>query len=71
MSRWRHGCGKKFDIDIELDGRFRAITVECGSTAMDGGVNQCDDCEKRDPMPPAYEDEGDMEYFERTEGDDW
>lgn len=52
MSKWRYGCGKKFEICVQHGYGYREITVECGSTAIDGGVNQCDECEKRDPMPP-------------------
>lgn len=69
MSKWRYGCGKKFEILVPSNYSYREITVECGSTAPDGGVNQCGECGAK-PMPPAYEDESDMDYFERTEGDE-
>ena len=69
MSKWRHGCGKRFEIMIPRGYGYREVTVECGSTAIDGGVNQCGECDHK-PMPAAYEDESDMDYYERTEGGD-
>jgi hypothetical protein len=54
-------------VFVERGHFYKEMTVECGSTAYDGGINQCDDCEADDPMPAAREDESDAEYFERTE----
>jgi hypothetical protein len=71
MSKWAFGCGKKIEVVVP-HGRYdsRAITVECGSSAHDGGVNQCDACEKNHPVSDPYEDEGDMEWFDRQGGED-
>ena len=69
MSKWRHGCGKKFTVFVPRGYSYREMEVECGSTAYDGGVNQCGECDHK-PMPVPDEDESDMDYFERTEGGD-
>jgi hypothetical protein len=45
--------------------------MECGSTSVWGGVNQCDKCEAKRAMPAAYEDESDFEYDERVNGGDY
>jgi hypothetical protein len=70
MSKWAFGCGKQIDAVIPYRGDWKAITVECGSTAHDGGVNQCDACEEKHPVSDPYEDEGDMEWFDRQGGED-
>lgn len=61
MSRWKYGCGRKFERAIPTRYSSRLITVECGSTAHDGGVNQCDACGSRDdlrpPPTPTYGDD--------------
>ena len=68
MSKWRHGCGKPVTVYIPKGWDYVARERECGSTAIDGGVNQCDECAATGSMPPAREDESDMDYVERTEG---
>jgi hypothetical protein len=68
--KWRYGCDAEMTVYVPRGGDYRELTVRCGSTAHDGGVNQCAACERRHPMPPAHEDESDMDYFERTDGAD-
>ena len=67
-SKWRYGCGKSIKVFIPRGYSYREATVECGSTSIDGGVNQCDDCAQNQAMPPALEDEGDLEYDQRVMG---
>lgn len=66
-SPYRHGCGVNMTVFVPRGFRYIEMTVRCGSTAHDGGVNQCDKCSEEDPMPAPYEGESDMDYFERTE----
>ena len=50
---------------------YRGVEVRCGSTAIDGGVNQCDVCADQCPaVPLPDEDEGDLEYDHRVYGGD-
>lgn len=66
--KWRFGCDAEMTIYTP---RGRAIKTRCGSTAYDGGVNQCDDCaEKSGPLPLPGDEEGDMEWFDRATGGD-
>jgi hypothetical protein len=46
---------------------YKPMQVRCGSTAFDGGVNQCDQCAGINPAPPPPLDDemGDMEYAEQ------
>ena len=69
MSKWRFGCGKKFETAIPTRYSCKLITVECGSTSHTGGVNQCDECAEKHPVSEPQEDEGDMEWFERQNED--
>ena len=65
MSKWNHGCGETIEVYVPRGYDYKARNVECGSTAYDGGVNQCDACAAKYTPPLPYEDEGDMEYSER------
>lgn len=60
-SRWRFGCGVKFTVYVPRGYDYKPREVECGSTAYDGGVNQCSTCAAnlaRDPGPiPEYGDD--------------
>jgi hypothetical protein len=60
-SRWHFGCGKKFTVYVPKGYDYKPREVECGSTAYDGGVNQCPTCAAnpaRDPGPiPEYGDD--------------
>ena len=67
-SKWRFGCGKRIEVTIPRGHDFKTITVECGSTSYTGGVNQCAACEQAFPVSEPYEDEGDLEWFDRQEG---
>jgi hypothetical protein len=61
MNGWNYGCGCKFTIFVQRGlFNYREATVTCGSTAYDGGVNQCDSCEKhiKPPPPWMHEDDG-------------
>jgi len=61
-----YGCGKKITVYIPTKYSHKEIEVDCGSTAYNGGINQCDDCASRTgPIPLPYEDEGDMEWDDR------
>jgi hypothetical protein len=66
MSGYRFGCGKEIVVYIPTKYSCREITAKCGSTAYDGGVNQCEECENKHNVPMPYEDEDDMAWFERT-----
>jgi rRNA maturation protein Nop10 len=61
-------CGKKFGVTIPTRYSAKVVMLPCGSTSIYGGVNQCPECEakQRKPIPAAYEDEGDMEWYERV-----
>jgi hypothetical protein len=43
----------------------REVEVRCGSTAIDGGVNQCDKCAAATPVVPVREDESDADWYVR------
>lgn len=66
MSKWRFGCGKKITVWIPRGMTGHELQVECGSTAVDGGVNQCRHCESERPAPAGREDETDDEYDARA-----
>jgi hypothetical protein len=69
MNRWRAGCDETITVYVPRGYSYKAMSVRCGSTAFDGGVNQCEACAAKHGVPPLpYEDEGDMEHFERTSG---
>lgn len=70
MSSWRFGCGLPITVYIPKGFSYVERTVECGSTAYDGNVNQCDDCAEKYPLSAVRDDEGDMEWFER-QGQDY
>lgn len=61
MSRWRFGCGEKITVWVPRGLDYRELEVECGSTAHDGGVNQCERCandpSRRPPRVPDYGDD--------------
>lgn len=64
-----YGCGKQIEVTVPTKYSCKTYTTRCGSTAYDGGVNQCDDCAKRTgDIPLPYEDEGDLEYDHRIRG---
>ncbi len=69
-SPYRYGCGVEMTVFVPRGYGYKEIKVRCGSTAHDGGVNQCEDCEKRHHIKPPDEDESDMDWFERQEGGD-
>ena len=62
----RFGCGKDMVIDILTRHGYKERKTFCGSTAYDGGVNQCEECEKKHNVPLPYEDESDMDWYERV-----
>lgn len=69
MSAFRFGCGEPTTVFVPRGYSFREVTVRCGSTAHDGGVNQCGACANKigaQPLPEA--DEGDLEYDHRVHG---
>jgi hypothetical protein len=66
MSGWRFGCGKEITVYIPTKYSCREITAKCGSTSYNGGVNQCEECEEKHNVPLPYEDEGDLEWYDRT-----
>jgi hypothetical protein len=70
MSKWEFGCGKKITVFIPSGYAYKPRERECGSTAHDGGVNQCDDCEKQHPVPAPYADESDADWYERATDSD-
>lgn len=63
MSRWNWGCGCRMTVYVPRGYSHREINVECGSTAYDGGVNQCESCaddpRMKPPPPREMEDWGD------------
>lgn len=72
MSKWRFGCGVRFETTIPRGYSYRTIEVECGSTSYTGGVNQCDKCADEHPVSePLDDEESDMNWFERQGGDDY
>lgn len=69
MSGWRFGCGAKFTGFVPRGYSYREVTLTCGSTAYNGGVNQCDKCAARiDPGPLPEAGEGDLEFDHRAFG---
>jgi len=74
VTRWRFGCDKEITVMVPRGYSYREYVTRCGSTAYDGGVNQCDDCAAKLGTPPTpREDEGDLEYDDRIgyERGDW
>jgi len=69
MSKWRFGCGDKINVVIRRGWDYVTREVECGSTAHDGGVNQCPACFRRHEVDSPREDESDMDWFERVSED--
>jgi hypothetical protein len=61
MSRWRYGCGRPMEVYVPRGYDYKPVTVQCGSTAHHGGVNQCGDCSRvralRPPPVPEYGDD--------------
>jgi len=66
---YRFGCGKEITVYIPTRYTERAITAKCGSTAYHGGVNQCEECEEKHNVPLPYDDESDMDWYERVSDD--
>lgn len=67
MSGFRFGCGQQITISVPRGYSFAEVEVRCGSTARDGGVNQCSKCaESIDAGPLPDEDEGDLEFDHRA-----
>jgi hypothetical protein len=64
MSKYRFGCGKEIEVFVPRGFSYVSIMRECGSTAHDGGINQCERCEARAYSMPG-EDESDMDWYER------
>lgn len=67
MSRWRNGCDASIEVYVPRGYGYKPMQVRCGSTAFDGGTNQCEACATQYTPPLPHADEGDLEYFERTE----
>lgn len=44
----KYGCGKR-NVEFYTQGG-RMILMKCGSTAPDGGVHQCRECEQKNPV---------------------
>jgi hypothetical protein len=58
--RWRYGCDTPMTVYIPRGFDYKPVEVRCGSTAYDGGVNQCDKCSAAPGLrPPRTPDEGD------------
>jgi hypothetical protein len=65
----KYGCGATFTIWVPRGWNQREVKVRCGSTAIDGGVNQCQHCEVIVGQPPLpMEEEGDLEWDHRVNG---
>jgi hypothetical protein len=62
-SKWRYGCGKKMSAFVPKGYGYKEIPVECGSTAYDGSVNQCEKC-KITKAQPRVHDYGDAEHMD-------
>ena len=62
--RWRYGCDKEIMVCVPR-GPYdaKSMTVRCGSTAYDGGVNQCVECARKHPQGPVPE-YGDIEHYD-------
>ena len=70
MTIWNYGCDKLIEVWLQRGYNYKMFMVRCGSTAHDGGVNQCEACERKYPTPPVPEygdDDGDYS----KEGDEW
>lgn len=74
MSGFVFGCGK--DISVFVPSRLAHLgqsgkmrQFKCGSTAYDGGVNQCTACTEKHPVSLPHEEESDLDWFERQQGD--
>lgn len=67
MSKWRYGCGKPVTQYVPTYSHYREVPGECGQTAFDGSVLQCESCEVEHPVDVPNEDEDDMAWFERQE----
>ena len=64
------GCGKDIVVYVPTKYDYKEMKVRCGSTSYNGGVNQCEDCANRTGyIPLPYEDEGDMEWYDRVTGE--
>lgn len=70
-NKWTHGCGKSIEVFVPHGYTYRGVMRECGSTAHDGGINQCDKCESKHPYSMPHEDESDLDWNERQHGDDY
>ena len=68
--KYRFGCGKTITVYVPRGWDYRPIEMPCGSTSHDGGINQCESCEKRSPYSMPYEDESDTDWLER-QGEDY
>jgi hypothetical protein len=66
-SSYRFGCGRDIEVVVPSGYGHRVIKARCGTTAHDGGVNQCGKCEVNHPYSMPDEDEGDMEWYDRQE----
>jgi len=53
--RWRYGCDKQLEVSVPRGYSYKLMTVRCGSTAFDGGVNQCEACARKFPQGPVPE----------------
>ncbi len=62
----RFGCNKAITVYVPTRYSFKEHPTRCGSTAHDGGVNQCEECAAKLNVPIPMDDEGDMEWFERV-----
>lgn len=71
-SRWRYGCDTEITVYAPRGYGYVEYTTRCGSTAHNGGINQCEECERKfDALPLPDEDEGDLEWDDRCHGGDW
>jgi len=64
-SKYRFGCGRPVEVFIPRGFTYAGVMRECGSTAHDGGINQCEACEAVHPYSMPGDDESDMDWFER------
>ena len=65
MTKYRFGCGKAIEVFVPRGFRYVPMMRECGSTAHDGGINQCEECEETRTYSLPGEDESDMDWYER------
>jgi len=56
-SKWKYGCGKAITTYVPRGHGYKEVSAECGSTAYDGSVNQCDDCAAKIPQPSPHEED--------------